>query len=555
LRRPSSHRRASRLLALALAPLLAAALTAAAETPSAPRTAPPTSVRAGESLLVPIDGAIYAEPLDPSIATATTPRPGIVSITGIREGATLITVVTPDAIVSLPVSVLPAPRPPAPSASAASPGGSLTFRFIPTATLWDAEIDTPSLSAAFSPGAWWAVYSAPGLAARAASALPTPLTDLGAPLAPGLRVSAGRQWDVLLTTRAQAVSASFATSAGPVTLGLSTLGPYATASLSLATLSLSIEALAATPAVTSTATASLPLGPVTLGYRSGPQGGSPFLHGTTGSVVYDIGIASGGAWSAALSLPAGTGTLTLSAGSAGAWTLTILLPLGPSMAVSAFLSSMGGAAQYTESPMGQPPSTAGSQTLLVQLQQDPLPSGSPLPPILRASWPFTIHGALAAASWSVTPLPTPSQAQAINRAAETLLAPQAPSLPGVIALRAPLGSPPPSPGETHSASPSPGSPTGLIIVRVCETAAPAPQCSSTDLIIPATVLVDGHPEDTTYPTAVAPGPHIVELPPDSVPPLMSPLTPLRCSVTVTAASAARCDFPLRPVTPQRSPGP
>lgn len=480
-----------------------------------------TVVPQGGTVLLPAPGAIAADSLDPGTASAHLAAPGLIAVTGIVPGSATVIAITPTGVETLSVTVRGPVSPLYPQTPQA---GSLHVVYQPLLSIppplcpealltpfsaLEAACHAPSpsglvsLDAVYGPlsltlaGSQYRVAVDLGgrLSLTASSALPTPFDPLtGTPPSPGATLSIGERLSLGIAGGEPLATLSIPTTLGQLTIGLGPAGPGLATSLSIGSLSLS-GALAwpqSGPPLSAVTISALLGHDISVSLTRGPAGDLfTIIRYQSNRLSGLVGVGpSGLSWGLGYTFSAGA-SLTLSA-TPGTGPLAMLtLPLGP------------GTVSVTSGP---------GETRVLAFPTAPLDPRSAVVP-------------LGTATLSVTVPPLPPT----------------PTLPTTASLTIPLEGPTPMPVRPAVAPPS-----AILLIHACLTTHTETSCRRDDQPLGIDILVDDQPtRSATAGVPVAPGSHTVIVPVDAVPFALTPITPLRCDVSVGTGQIAECDFVFR----------
>jgi hypothetical protein len=236
--------------------------------------------------------------------------------------------VAPSSIEARPIQIVPA----------GAAGGAAAFSGCPTFNPSDRgggsyfSLTAHDLHAEWTPSNWSVLWTHPDGHAWASSALATPLQQqLGLPIAPGVQLDWANHWEFEASSTYGLIGYRVPIGVGSLMVGGGTLGAAGEVEASAGPVSFSAVALMTpTGQMLSGAQTNVNVGPVTVGYETGPAGGSPTVAFHTGSVTVSAAAPpQGGQVGVGLSLGGGvavTGTWLTQ----GGWTAGVTLPLGPS---------------------------------------------------------------------------------------------------------------------------------------------------------------------------------------------------------------------------------
>ena len=293
--------------------------------------------------MVPAPAVLRADTSAPDVAQALAGTDEV-TVRGIKPGAAVLTLVTSGSIEARPIQVVPAGTGERAAAFAACPG------LQPGASGSYASLTAHDLHAEWTPSSWSLLWTHPDGRIWASSALVTPLQQLGLPITPGVQLDWENNWELQASGAYGLIGYRLPIGAGSLMLGGSTLGPAGELEASAGPMSFSAVALM-TPAgqMLSGAQTSLNVGPVTVGYETGPAGGAPTVAFHSGSVTVAAAAgAQGGQVGVGLSLADGV-AVTGSLMARGGWSAGITLPLGASPS----------AAESGSSALGELPAACG----------------------------------------------------------------------------------------------------------------------------------------------------------------------------------------------------
>ncbi len=284
----------------------------------------PIAIPEGESVTIPAPAVVRADTTAPDVAQAVLGNDDV-TVRGIKPGAALLMLVSPASIEARPIQILPA----------GAGGGAAAFAGCPSFTppvggARSSFSPTHDLHAEWTPSNWSLLWTHPDGRVWTSSALVTPLQEqLGLQTAPGVQLDWDNHWELQASSAYGLIGYRMPIGVGSVMLGGSTLGPAGEVEASTGPMSFSAVALM-TPAgqMLSGAQTSLNVGPVTVGYETGPAGGAPTVAFHNGSVTLSAAAPpQGGQVGVGLSLAGGvavTGTWLTQ----GGWSAGITLPLG-----------------------------------------------------------------------------------------------------------------------------------------------------------------------------------------------------------------------------------
>jgi hypothetical protein len=240
--------------------------------------------------------------------------------------ATLI-LTTSDSVEARPIQVV------------AAPGTSLSLfpragdcagpAFIKAANPSHVALVVPDLALDWTPSDWRLEWTPPDVRVLASNALTTPLQQLGVPVTPGLQAEWHDEWRLIAGDGLGLVGYHFP-GAGTLAVGDSMLGPAGFMDVTLGDARVSAVALKSQGGqLLSGAQATMGVGPVNVGYTTGPAGGSPTVQLHSGSVSASAGTTASEGLQLGLGvgLPSGL-TVDSSWTAAGGWRLHLAAPIG-----------------------------------------------------------------------------------------------------------------------------------------------------------------------------------------------------------------------------------
>ena len=285
----------------------------------------PIIVPEGGSVTIPAPAVVRADTSAPDVAQAV-PGSDEVTVRGIKPGTAVLMLVSPGSLEARPIQIVPA----GPGGGAAAFAGCPSFNPADGAPGSYFSLTAPDLHAEWTPSRWSVLWTGRDGHLWASSAVVTPLQEqLGLPKAPGVQLDWDNHWEFQASSAYGLIGYRIPFGVGSLMLGGSTLGAAGEVEAFAGPVSFSAVALM-TPAgqMLSGAQTSLNVGPVTVGYETGPAGGSPTVAFHSGSVTVSAAVpAEGGQVGVGLSLGGGaavTGTWLTQ----GGWRAGITLPLG-----------------------------------------------------------------------------------------------------------------------------------------------------------------------------------------------------------------------------------
>ena len=300
----------------------------------------PIIVPEGGSVTVPAPAVVRADTTAPDVAQAV-PGSDEVTVQGIRPGAAVLMIVSPGSLEARPIQIVPA----------GTGGGVAAFAGCPSLNPADGapgsyfSLTAPDLHAEWTPSRWSVLWTGRDGRLWASDAVVTPLQEqLGLPKAPGVQLDWDNHWEFQASSTYGLIGYRIPFGLGSLMLGGSTLGAAGEVEAFAGPVSFSAVALM-TPAgqMLSGAQTSLNVGSVTVGYETGPAGGSPTVAFHSGSVTVSAAVPpEGGQVGVGLSLGGGaavTGTWLPQ----GSWRAGLTLPLdGVAPAAGSGSSASGG---------------------------------------------------------------------------------------------------------------------------------------------------------------------------------------------------------------------
>jgi hypothetical protein len=319
---------------------------------------PPIVVSEGGSVTVPAAAVLRADTSAPDVAQALAGTDEV-TVRGIKPGAAVLTLVTSGSIEARRIQVVPAGTGEGAAAFSGCPGLNLAGG----ATGSYASLTAHDLHAEWTPSSWSMLWTHPDGRIWASSALVTPLQQLGLPITPGVQLDWENHWELQASDAYGLIGYRLPTGAGSLMLGTSTLGPAGELEALVGPMSFSAVALL-TPAgqMLSGAQTTLNVGPVTVGYETGPAGGSPTVAFHSGSVtVSAAAMPQGSQVGVGMSLADGV-AITGSWMAQGGWSAGITLPLGPAApAAGSGSSALGGLTAACGGPQNMEPANPALQ--------------------------------------------------------------------------------------------------------------------------------------------------------------------------------------------------
>jgi len=306
----------------------------------------PIIVPEGGSVTIPAPAVVRADTSAPDVAQAV-PGSDEVTVRGIKPGTAVLMLVSPGSLEARPIQIVPA----GPGGGAAAFAGCPSFNPADGAPGSYFSLTAPDLHAEWTPSRWSVLWTGRDGHLWASSAVVTPLQEqLGLPKAPGVELNWDNHWEFQASSAYGLIGYRIPFGVGSLMLGGSTLGAAGEVEAFAGPVSFSAVALM-TPAgqMLSGAQTSLNVGSVTVGYETGPAGGSPTVAFHSGSVTVAAAAgAQGGQVGVGLSLADGV-AVTGSLMARGGWSAGITLPLGASPS----------AAESGSSALGELPAACG----------------------------------------------------------------------------------------------------------------------------------------------------------------------------------------------------
>jgi hypothetical protein len=474
-----------------LAALVGAAWPAQGELPDI------IEVRVGEERLVPIQGALYVEAADPTVAEAELVAPGLARVRGYREGETLVVVVTAEEAYSVPLRVLPAP-PARAMAMRVTPADSyVELVYFPRLATWQVAAWGRGWEAAGSGSGWRVRWSGEELQVLASSNMPVlRLTAFGVPNGWGVDIRSPSGWEIVAGRYGAGIRRFWRLNGGEAGLSWTTAGPLVDVRLG--------------------------------GGDRGYLVDAAFLLQTGPQAAGVVGLRVGeGTWAYySLSRDGQSVSLSVSRGPLQAAVATD----GRSVQGGAAYQGGGGAygglwwrsGQGWSLVVGRPVTFAGMPGWVrLELRQD------------GSVWAYGAFG------WSPPP---PSLAVALGPHGQ-FVASGSPS-PTLLRLRVVVPGRVETKAEQERAEEV--APGGLLVVRACKDGDKDGACGGRDDVpLEVVVLVDGKVARAWEAVAVPPGKHEIALLPEELPEALIPTSPLRCEAEVRAGGVAACDFVFR----------
>ncbi len=290
----------------------------------------PVAVSAGQWATLPGAGIVRADTEPAGVAIALTDA-DVVKIYGVRPGVTTLILTTSDGVAARLIQVV------------ASPGTHLSLipragecagpAFITSASPSHVALGVSDLALDWTPSNWRLEWTPPDVRVVASSALVTPLQQLGVPVSPGLQAEWRDEWRLIAGDGLGLVGYHFA-GAGTLAVGDSVLGPAGFVEMGLGGARFSAVALQSQGGqLLSSAQAAVDLGPVNLGYATGPAGGSPTVRVHSGSVSASAAATPGEGLQLGLGVGFGSGLTVNSAWTAaGGWRVNVGVPIGAAAA-------------------------------------------------------------------------------------------------------------------------------------------------------------------------------------------------------------------------------
>ena len=284
------------------------------------------TVPAGQWVTLPAAGIVRADTQPADVATASTDA-DTVKIYGARPGVATLILTTSDTVEARPIQVVAARGTPLSLFPRA--GDCAGPALIKTASPSHVALVVPDLALEWTPSDWRLEWTPPDVRVLASSALATPLQQLGVPITPGLQAEWHDEWRLIAGDGLGLVGYHFP-GAGTLAVGGSVLGPAGFMDMALGDARVSAVALKSQGGqLLSGAQATVGLGPVSVGYATGPAGGSPTVQLHSGSVSASAGTTAGEGLQLGLGvgLPSGL-TVDSSWTAAGGWRLHLAAPIG-----------------------------------------------------------------------------------------------------------------------------------------------------------------------------------------------------------------------------------
>jgi hypothetical protein len=305
--------------ALVLAVSLAAAVPGAAGPLS-------VTVPAGQWVTLPVGGIVRADTQPADVATASIDA-DVVKIYGARPGVATLILTTPEGVEARPIQVVaPFGTPLSLIPRAADCAGPALVR---TAGPSHLAVGVPDLALDWTPSNWRLEWTPPDVRLMASSALATPLQQLGVPVTPGLQAEWRDEWWLIAGDGLGLVGYHFP-GTGTLAVGDSVLGPAGFVDMAFGGARVSAVALKPPGGqLLSSAQAAMDVGPVNVGYVTGPAGGSPTVQLRSGSISASAAAPAGEGLQLGLGvgLPSGF-TVDSSWTTAGGWRLNVAMPIG-----------------------------------------------------------------------------------------------------------------------------------------------------------------------------------------------------------------------------------
>jgi hypothetical protein len=191
-------------------------------------------------------------------------------------------------------------------------------------------LDASDVSLDWSPGNWRLAWTPADVRLSASSALVTPLVPLGVPVSPGIEAEWHPGWELMASPTVGLVGYHLP-GAGTLLLGDSVLGPAGLVDASVGGAHVAAAAVR-TPdgQMLTSAQAAVQVGPVSVGYATGPGGGSPTLQYQHGPLSFSAAAPPGQGVQVGVGVSLGQGVRVDGAWAAdGSWRAQLALPLGP----------------------------------------------------------------------------------------------------------------------------------------------------------------------------------------------------------------------------------
>lgn len=281
-------------------------------------------VTAGQWVTLPVPGIVRADaqPADVAIASAGADS---VRIYGVRPGTAILTLTTSESVEARPIQVE------APSAAGSSLGSRAgncpTLAYLKAADPAHVAYAGPDLALDWTPSTWLLEWTPPDVRVLASNVLTTPLQQLGVPAGPGFQAQWHDEWQLIAGDGLGLVGYHFQ-GAGTLAVGGSVLGPAGFLDAALGGARVSAVALKSQSGqLLSSARAAVDLGPVNVGYATGPAGPTVQFH--SGSVSASAGTIPGQGFQVGLGI-ALTPAITFDSSwtTASGWQIHIAMPIG-----------------------------------------------------------------------------------------------------------------------------------------------------------------------------------------------------------------------------------
>jgi hypothetical protein len=323
--------------ALVLAVLLVSAAPGAAASLS-------ITVPAGQWLTLPAAGIVRVDTQPADVAIASTDA-DTVKIFGARPGMATLIVTTADTVQARLIQVVAVP---ATHLSLVPRAGDCPApAFIKAVSPSHVALGVPDLALDWTPADWRLEWTPPDVRVLASSALATPLQQLGVPVTPGLQAEWHDEWRLIAGDGLGLVGYHFP-GAGTLAVGDSVLGPAGFMDMALGDARVSAVALKSQGGqLLSGAQATVGVGPVNVGYATGPAGGSPTVQLHSGSVSASAGTTASQGLQLGLGVGVASGfTIDSSWTAAGGWRVHVAVAIGGGAVAEAGTAPGGGSASY-----------------------------------------------------------------------------------------------------------------------------------------------------------------------------------------------------------------